>query len=118
ETPIDRRGTNPVTDFKLFLSYMKVLKKVKPTFVLTYTIKPNIYGGLACRILNIPYIANITGLGSAVENKGVLQKLTLLLYRISLKNAIRVFFQNKENQKFMESNNVATNNHELIPGSG
>lgn len=118
ETSVDRRGTNPITDFKLFLQYKKIIKTVKPDVVLTYTIKPNIYGGLACRISNTPYLPNITGLGTAVENDGLLQKLTLFLYKISLKNASCVFFQNKENQQFLIEKNVVKGNTKVLPGSG
>lgn len=118
ETNIDRRGTNPINDIKLFLQYKKIIKNIKPNVVLTYTIKPNIYGGLVCRISKVPYLPNITGLGSAVENGGALQKFTLFLYKISLKNASCVFFQNKENEKFLTKNNVVKGKRILLPGSG
>ena len=118
ETPISRRGTNPITDFKLFLKYIKSIKKVKPFVVLTYTIKPNIYGGLACTLTNIPYISNITGLGSSIENGGFLQKLTLFLYKTAMKKAHCVFFQNKENQDFFTGKKIVKVNNMLIPGSG
>ena len=116
-TPISRRGTNPLTDLKLFMRYNKIIKNIKPDVVLSYTIKPNVYGGLACRMNNIPYIANITGLGTAVENGGILQSITLLLYKLSLKKAKCVFFQNKENEEFLKKR-IAFGNHRLIPGSG
>lgn len=77
DTAINRRGTNPITDLKLILNYRRIIKDIKPDLVLTYTIKPNVYGGLACRMSGIPSIANITGLGTAVENGGILQKITL-----------------------------------------
>lgn len=115
---ISRRGTNPVTDFKLLLKYKKIMINLKPNIVLTYTIKPNVYGGLICRILKIPYIANVTGLGTAVENSGLLQKITLYLYRISLKYAKCIFFQNTENIKFFMDNKIIENKYRLIPGSG
>lgn len=67
ELPIDRRGMNPARDAKLLGQYRAILKRLRPDLVLTYTIKPNIYGGLACRELHIPYAVNITGLGSAIE---------------------------------------------------
>ncbi|WP_236939094.1 glycosyltransferase [Evansella clarkii] len=69
DIPLDRRGINPLTDLKLIYNYYKVLKRVKPNVVLTYTVKPNIYGGIVCRILKTPYIANVTGLGSALQKK-------------------------------------------------
>ena len=69
ELPVDRRGRNPIHDSKLFRQYRAMLKEVKPDLVLTYTIKPNIYGGLACRMAHIPYAVNITGLGSAIDQR-------------------------------------------------
>lgn len=118
KTSFKRRGKNPITDFKLFIKYINIIKKVKPDIVLTYTIKPNVYGGLACRLLGTPYISNITGLGSAVENKGILQNISLFLYRISLKKAPCVFFQNEENKRFLIDKHIAVHNNKLIPGSG
>ncbi|MGN4447332.1 glycosyltransferase family 4 protein [Bacillus cereus group sp. MYBK79-1] len=118
ETPISRRGTNPITDLKLLINYKKIIREVKPDLVLTYTIKPNIYGGLACKMSGIPYISNITGLGSAVENGGLLQKITVALYKLALKEASCVFFQNEENREFFARKRIVSNNHRLIPGSG
>lgn len=118
ETPINRRGINPVTDFKLFIKYIDIIKTEKPDIVLTYTIKPNIYGGLACRLLKIPYIANITGLGTSIENKGLISKISLFLYKIGLKDAGCVFFQNQANSRFFINKNIVNNKIRLIPGSG
>ncbi|PFW49657.1 glycosyltransferase family 4 protein [Priestia megaterium] len=117
DTAISRRGTNPITDLKLLRNYRSILRDVKPDVVLTYTIKPNVYGGLACRMSGVPYIANITGLGTAVEKGGILQKITLTLYKVSLKEAKCVFFQNKENEEFLNKR-ITISNHRLIPGSG
>jgi len=118
DTNISRRGTNPITDFKLMIEYKKILNKVKPDVVLTYTIKPNVYGGMMCRLKKAPYIANITGLGTAVENSGVLQSITIFLYKLALKNASCVFFQNKENAEFINSKGIIKGNQKIIPGSG
>ena len=89
------KGVNPLKDIGLVFRYRKILKRVNPDVVLSYTIKPNLYGGIACQMCHIPQIANITGLGSAVENPGILQIITRLLYRIGLRKAKTVFFQNK-----------------------
>lgn len=117
-TTINRRGTNPLTDLKLLIIYIKLVKKYKPDIILTYTIKPNIYGGLASRVNRVPYIVNITGLGSAVENSGLLQKITLFLYRIALKKAKCVFFQNNENKDLFVKKQVVSEGYKVIPGSG
>lgn len=118
ETPVDRRGINPVKEFSLIIKYIKIIKKIKPDVVLTYTIKPNVYGGIACTISKIPYIVNITGLGTAVENQGLLQKITLFLYKISMKRAKCIFFQNNENRQFFINNYIDVDKSRLIPGSG
>lgn len=119
ETKIDRRGTNPFKDFKLLLRYNKILNKINPDIVLTYTIKPNIYGGIACRKKKVHYICNITGLGTATENKGLIQKVILFLYKVALKNVRCCFVQNEENLKFLKENRlVDEEKYVLIPGSG
>ncbi len=118
EVSMERRGMNPLKDIRLFYSYLRILKREKPNIVLTYTIKPNIYGGIACRFLKIPYIMNITGLGTAIKNGGILARFLLSLYSVSAKKAKRVFFQNKENMDFMLQHSIASNNHGLLPGSG
>lgn len=118
DTQIERRGTNPIKDFKLLLNYIKILRKLRPNIVLTYTIKPNVYGGIACSITKIPYITNITGLGTSLENKSLVQKITLALYKLGLSRASTIFFQNKANENFFKKNVIVNNKTRLIPGSG
>ncbi|TCT12859.1 galacturonosyltransferase [Natranaerovirga pectinivora] len=118
DTKISRRGTNPITDFKLMIRYKKILKKIKPDVVLTYTIKPNIYGGMMCRLAKTSYIPNVTGLGTAVGNSGVLQSITIALYKLAFKNACCVFFQNKENAEFINGKGIIKGKQKIIPGSG
>ena len=118
EIKIARHGTNPVTDGILIWNYIKLLKQVKPDIVFSYTIKPNIYGGIACRFMNVPQVANVTGLGMAVENPGLTQKITLALYRFAFKKIQRIFFQNTENRQFFIDHNLFTDKHDLLPGSG
>ena len=118
ETSLDRHGTNPFKDLKLLRTYIKILKAIAPDYVFTYTIKPNIYGAWACKKLNIPCIANITGLGTAVENGGLIQKITLMLYKLAFKKIQTIFFQNEENRQFFVKKNLYVDKHKLLPGSG
>ena len=94
DTHIDRRGINPKRDFGLFLNYRKMMKEVNPDLVITYTIKPNIYGGIAARLACNQYAVNITGLGTAFENAGLIRTLVVNLYKVALKNAKVIFFEN------------------------
>lgn len=117
-TPVDRHGVNPKIDLKLLMKYRFILKKIKPNIVFGYTIKPNIYGGMACAEKNIPYICNITGLGTAVENKGLLQLITLIMYRVALAKVEIVYFQNIENEHFFNKHKLCVGKHKILPGSG
>ena len=119
DTPLERRGINPIKDFALLLRYCKILKKQKPDLVITYTIKPNVYGGFACRLLKIPYAANITGLGTAFQGKGILRKLVTLMYKVGLKKAKIVFFENSENRRiFIDEKIVKEGKTCLLNGAG
>lgn len=94
DTPVDRRGINPKTDFGLFQHYRKMMKEVNPDLVITYTIKPNIYGGIAARLAGKKYAVNITGLGTAFENAGLIRNVVVNLYKFALKKAKVIFFEN------------------------
>lgn len=118
KTDFNRRGMNPLSDFKLMLKYRKMINRLKPMSVLSYTIKPNVYGGVACRLTRTPLLANVTGLGDALENGGWLQKLTVFLYKIGLSKAKRVFFQNATNRDFCIKYGIADDKSVLLPGSG
>lgn len=118
KTDISRRGTNPFEDLRLIFNYRKILKNIRPDIVFSYTIKPNIYGGVLCSFMGIPYVANITGLGTAVENEGALRIITVNMYKFALRKAQTVFFQNKENESFFEKYKIASGKHKIIPGSG
>lgn len=119
ETPVDRRGINPVTDFKLILQYLKIMKTIRPDQVITYTIKPNIYGGLAARLKRIPYAVNITGLGTAFQSENMIKKLVVFLYKLSCKKAKTVFFENAENKQVFLSNHIIKDSQIcLLPGAG
>ena len=118
EIEILRHNINPFKEIKLLSIYKALLCKAKPDIVFSYTIKPNIYGAMACKKQKIPCVANITGLGTALENKGIIQKILILLCRTALKNVQRIFFQNKENMQFFMEHNIAVGKQDLLPGSG
>lgn len=118
-TSIDRRGINPRTDAKLILSYRKMIKKLHPDMVITYTIKPNIYGGMICRIFHVPYAVNITGLGTAFQSESMIKRLVTFLYKIALKKAKVVFFENIGNkQTFLDLNILKENQTCVLNGAG
>lgn len=117
--PMERRGLNPIQDLKLLKAYFSVIRREKPELVITYTIKPNIYGGIACQLRHVPYATNITGLGTAFQNDGLLRKLVTNLYQVALRRAKVVFFENEENrQVFLNAGIIRAEKSCLLNGAG
>ena len=116
----NRHGTNPLSDLKLLLKFWKVLLDEKPDVALTYNIKPNAYGGIACRMTGTHYIPNITGLGTAVEYPGLLQKISRKLYKAGVAGADCIMFQNEANKQFFVEHHMVPKKvrTRLLPGSG
>ncbi len=117
-TDINRRGVNPIQDMTLYKNYKRLIKEEKPDVVLTYTIKPNIYGGYACRRLKVPYISTITGLGTTFERGGLILKLIVGMYRVALKKCSCLVFQNETNRSIFEKNGIKARKHLTVSGSG
>lgn len=119
EVSISRRGMNPIKDLKLFLSYIKIIKKINPDLIFTFTIKPNLYGGLISKILNKKYSVSITGMGTLFQKKNVMAMFIKKLYKISLSSAYCVFFENLENKSFfLKQRLIKEEQAVLLPGSG
>jgi len=119
DTSVDRRGINPVTDLKLIRQYFRIFKEIKPDLVITYTIKPNVYGGFVSRIKHVEYAINITGLGTAFQKENLIKKLVCSLYKISAKTAKVVFFENIENKEIFIHNHLINEKQAyLLNGAG
>jgi glycosyltransferase involved in cell wall biosynthesis len=112
-------GISPVADALLFLRYWRLLRAIRPVAFLGFTIKPNIYGSLAARALGIPTINNVSGLGTAFIKQGPVTRIATALYRLALRRAATVFFQNDEDRgHFLASRIVDAERTHLLPGSG
>lgn len=118
DTPIDRRGVNPINDLKLLSFYKKIIPEINPVIVLSFTIKPNIYGSMATNKKGYKQICNITGTGATFLKKSFVSEISKILYRLSVKKSYKVYFQNESNRDFFIENKMIGNNYELIPGSG
>lgn len=116
--PFRRRGMNPFADLGQFLRYVRLIRRVRPDVVLTFTIKPNVYGGLACQVTKTPYIENVTGLGTAMANGGVLGFITSTLYTMGLRRARCVFFENAPLRELFIQKRFVRVKSRLLPGAG
>ena len=118
ETKFQRRGISPTAELQLYRTYLQILAEEKPDFVITYSIKPNVYGGRACQKLGIPYAVNVQGMGTAFEKQG-LKQVAAGLYREACKGARVVFFENTSDaQYFIDPNIVRKDLAFVVPGAG
>lgn len=115
---IDRRGTNPIKDFGLLMHYRKLFKQYWPAVVLTYTAKPNVYASIAAHQLGIPVINNLTGLGSVVNEKGLMKSFIVWLFKLAYQKSACMMFQNETNMKVAIKAGMVKGKYRLIPGSG
>jgi len=117
-TKIRRNSVSPFADIRLFFRYLHILKNERPDYVFSYTIKPNIFGSFASRILGIKQICNITGTGNTLLGEKWVKTVIINLYRFSVKTAHKVYFQNKDDLHYFKSKGMVADNFKLIPGSG
>lgn len=116
---VSSRGLNPIKDIQLFFELLDVFKDEKPDIVLTYTIKPNIYGALAARWLKIPIICNVTGLGTIFIRKNPIYKIPLLMYKVAFLYPQKIYFQNNDDfNLFVNKGLSSASKSEIVPGSG
>ena len=118
EMKMDRHGMNPIEELNILNFYKKLIKDIQPDICLGFTIKPNLYGAIAAGKNKVPFVANITGLGTAVETPGLSQKITVILYRYAFKRVQTIFYQNEENQQFFIDHGIEKGKGKLLPGSG
>ncbi len=117
---VSRHGKDVLKDIKFLFDCKKLIKTHQPDIVLTYTVKPNIYASIACQMTKTPYLNNVTGLGSILQNGGALSKLILKLQKFGYRKSSCVFFQNIENRDKLKELGVIKESTPtaILPGSG
>ncbi|MBQ0088151.1 MAG: glycosyltransferase family 4 protein [Prevotellaceae bacterium] len=116
--PMDANGKNPIKDLHLMMSYYSLFCKERPDWIITYTIKPNIFGGLAARLLHIPVVSMIAGLGYAFDGNSVFKKLLRCLYRFGLKKTRRVLVLNQSNYDTVLAYHLTTQDKLILLNGG
>lgn len=117
--PLDNAGTNPLKEVGFLCSLFSILRRERPAVILTYTPKINIYTALVARLLRIPVVANVSGLGRAFITGGWLQTVAINLYRFALRYPRTVFFQNDDDRnEFVKLGLVDLARTDRLPGSG
>lgn len=106
---LDRDGKNPFKDLLLIEEFRRKYKRLKLDVVIHYTHKPNIYGTLASKILGIPCVSVVTGLGYTFINKGLVNSVTKLLYRISSSFHKKMIFENEDDLKYFKELGIVRN---------
>ena len=116
---MNAKGLNPLQDAKLLLRLRQHFRDIKPDVILSFTIKNNIFGAIAAKFAWIPFIPNVTGLGTAFLSGGVLERVAVMLYKTAFRKLPVVFFQNEDDRTlFLERGLVTENQARRLPGSG
>jgi glycosyltransferase involved in cell wall biosynthesis len=116
---LDNAGTNPLREFGTLWRIRTAMSRIRPSVVLTFTPKINIYLSLVARTLGVPVIANISGLGRAFVSGGWIEKVSRALYAVALRWPSTVFFQNEEDRAiFIKAGLVDAARTHRLPGSG
>ena len=116
---LDRDSINPFKDIRLTMELNSIYKKLKPDIILHYTVKPNIYGGIAAHLNKIPSIAVVTGLGYAFIHNGYVETITKILYRLTSRFHKKVIFENIDDRLlFVEEKLIKDTQGISIKGCG
>lgn len=119
DLPIARGGMNPLADALLLVRYTRLLRALRPAAYCGFTIKPNVYGGIAAHLADVPAIANVTGLGTSFLAEGMLWGIAERLYRLAFRRAHAVFFHNRDDLGVMVAKGIVREEQgRVIPGSG
>lgn len=123
-TKVDRRGINPINDFKLILFYKKIIPQIDPDVIFSYTIKPNVYGSMVTNRVKrkngkkYKQVCNITGTGGTFLTNNIVARICRILYRLSVKKCYKVYFQNSGDRDMFVSRKMICDNWDMLPGSG
>lgn len=116
---MSRKGTFIVAEMISILRMLSALYRIKPDLVLSYTMKNNIYAGICCRLLSIPFIPNVSGIGPSFEKNKIFKNLIIILLKLSFKKCSTIFFQNSSDYNlFIENKIITAQQGKILPGSG
>lgn len=111
-------GSNPLKDVSYLCQLYKIYKEEKPDIVFNYTIKPNIYGSLAAKVLKIKRVDMVAGLGYIFTGNGLSKKIGRLLYKIGLRVADRVITLNMDNYNLLIERGFVLRKNMILYGGG
>ena len=116
---MNAKGLNPMESLRLVMLLSRKFKQLKPDIILSYTIKNNIFGALAARYLGIPFIPNVSGLGTAFLSGGFLRSVASHLYKLAFRGVPVIFFQNNDDLNlFVSMGLIKPGQARTLPGSG
>lgn len=120
EINLKPQNMNPIKEIYYFFSFLRKLYLIRPQYFLGFTIKINLYGSIICQFLKIKYILNVTGLGKSFSDRSsLLYLIAINMYKLSLRKANHIFFQNKDDQNLFQELQLLKNlTCSVLPGSG
>lgn len=119
--PLDMsvKSLNPLDDLRLERRFAQIFRAQAPDIVLSYTIKNNIFGARPAATVGVPFVPNVTGLGTAFLSGRLLERVSIGLYRRAFASLPCVFFQNKDDRDLFVGHRIVQKQQtRLLPGSG
>ena len=114
--------SNTVSLFKdilYFLELRNIISIIDPNIIISYTMKPIVYSGLALYLKKrINFFPLITGLGNIFNTKKInlylVKIILILLCKLSLKKARAIIFQNMDNLNYFKKIKIAPKVKKLL----
>lgn len=98
---LNRGGMNPIKDLLYFIRLTNLYFSEKADYIFHYTIKPNVYGTFAARLLGIKSTMMVAGLGYIFTNNDFRCKIGRVLYKMAMKLANHVIVLNEANYELL-----------------
>jgi len=96
-----RNSTNPLGDMAYFVQLIRIFKRIRPDYVFTYTIKPNIYGAFTGKLLRVKVCAMMAGMGYIFINDGMMARFVRKYYSLALRNVQHLMVLNEGNVQYL-----------------
>jgi len=123
--PLERNRISPIKDFLYCLRLLSIIKTERPNLVLSYTIKPVIWGATVAYMLGVRHIYSIiTGIGYSFYLDTTHQRFSgifvKILYKLALNFNSKILFQNTDDKRLFLKLGLVNSDKEsiVINGSG
>ena len=104
--------------FKSLIKFYNIIKKEKPDYILSYTVKCNLITIIIAKLIKVSAYINITGLGSVFLKKKLVYFFFRKIIKVLYRSHKKIIFQNLDDAKLIYEKNFKKSKFTFIPGTG